>query len=144
MFAQIRWFFAHRQPALLAASMALCACGGGGSTALLTTISGTYEGSFRDATASTLPLTLTLTQSGTSLLGTWSGGLTNTPNSYEYGNGGDIVGTVIGSSVSLDLMPEVYTQFGYSLTGTVNGATISGNFTIINTSGGGSFTATKT
>jgi hypothetical protein len=128
-----------------AGSAGLAGCGGGNSGTPIVNVAGVYTGSFSDPSVASNPLQLTITQQGTVLRGSWTGGLVNPPSEPEYGSNGEIPeGNVSGTSVTMELAPEVYNLAGYALKGTISGKTISGTFTVINAAGGGTFTATKT
>lgn len=112
--------------------LALQACGGSGSGASAG-LDGNFEGTLTlqgvDASnCLTGTLLMSLTQSGTSLSGTWSSFGFNGYGLCPYLNSsGSVTGTVSGSSVVIYALNG--TSHGYTVVGTLSGSTITGTYT---------------
>lgn len=110
--------------ALLAATV-LTACGtSGGSVSY--NYGGSWAGTIQDSVAGTGSVTMSMTQSGTDLAGTWQA-------VFAAGtNGGTAVGVVNGSQVVLELYPSDVSACPYNVVATRNGDTLSGNYSAFN------------
>jgi hypothetical protein len=109
-----RWFPTQLLPSLFGVILlvALTNCGGGDDED--NDVSGTYTGTIQDAFAGTGTLRATISQSGSSLSGTFQ---TTFPDPQQN-NSGTISGTVNGSVVTLTLTPSVpvFCAFNATLT----------------------------
>ena len=71
---------------------------------------------------------LTITQSGSSLAGTWATTYANTANN----NSGSLTGTVTGANVTATLIPTLPTACPFNAATTRNGNAMSGTYTTFN------------
>jgi hypothetical protein len=106
-------------------ALGMVACGSS-STSSPTSVSvfGNYSGTLQDSAFGVGTIQLTLSQSGSSLTGTYEDQFT------AGAGGGSITGTVNGVSFSATLTPGVSTVCPVTLTGTINngGSNISGTY----------------
>jgi len=112
----------------LLSTLALSACGGGGSSSSTpstpaTNVAGNYAGTLTDNLAGSGTATLDITQSGSTLGGTFSDVFSNA----SLNNAGTIAGTINGSTIQITLTgPTGSCPFAF--TGTLSGTTISGSY----------------
>lgn len=121
----------HKGFATLCAVSAILAsaCGSSGSTAPSTpNTSGTWTGTVNDALMGQGTVRLTITQTGSSLAGTWATTYANVINN----NGGSLTGSVNSANVTATLIPGVPTSCPFNATATLNGNTMSGTYTAFN------------
>lgn len=132
--------------------MSLVACGGGSggvtspsaSAPAGVTLNGNYSGTASDTAYGSGSVQLTLSQSGTSITGTYA----SQYPAYSVVGGGSVSGTVNNSqTLSATLQPSIPTACPYQLTGTISGggANISGTYAAFNCSAvvTGTFNVTK-
>jgi hypothetical protein len=105
---------------------ALAACGGGvgGSTAF--NYGGNWSGTIQDSFAGAGTVSLTMTQSGNNLVGTWQA----TFNSGN--NGGSLVGVVNGNEIALELHPSNPNYCPYNVVAQRSGSSLSGTYAAFN------------
>jgi hypothetical protein len=114
---------------VLAACGASAACGSSSSPTGPSThsVNGTWSGSITSNLAvGSGPATVTLSQSGNRLSGTWSVIGPTSPDS------GSLTGSVDGSAVSVTLSPSVPTGCPYTATMTVSGNSMTGTYAAFN------------
>jgi len=105
----------------LTAAIALTACVSSGGLAGYN-YSGSWAGAIEDSVAGSGSVTVTVTQSGADLAGTWQA-------VFDSGtNGGSAIGIVNGSQVVLELQPASATACPYNVVATRSGDTLSGNY----------------
>lgn len=115
--------------ALLAATV-LTACGtstSGGSASY--NHSGSWAGTIQDSVAGTGNVTVSMTQSGSDLAGTWQAVFASGTN------GGTAIGVVNGSQVVLELYPSSASACPFNVVATRSGDTLSGNYSAFNCTG---------
>ncbi len=99
--------------------------GGGG----VINYSGSWVGSIQDSVAGSGTVSATLTQSGTSIVGTWQA-------VFAAGtNGGSLSGVVNGSQVILELFPSSVTACPFRVVATGSATSMSGNYAAFNCTG---------
>lgn len=111
---------------LVTLALLLAACGSNTSGSASFDHSGTWTGTIEDSVAGTGSATVTLTQSGSDLAGTWQAIFS------EGSNGGSAVGVVNGSEVVLELYPSETSACPYNVVATRSGSTLSGNYSAFN------------
>lgn len=105
----------------------LTACGstgGGGPSGF--SYGGQWSGTIQDSVAGPGTVTVTLTQSSSTLSGTWQAAFT------AGSNGGSAVGTINGNQVVLELHPASVLVCPYRAILNRSGNTLSGNYTAFN------------
>ena len=111
---------------LVALAVALGGCGGGGSTPSAPSglqVTGTWSGSITSNQVSgSGPARVTLTQSGTTLTGTWNATGPGGPDS------GNLTGSVSGQGVAMTLNSSVPSNCPYTVNVTVSGASMTGTY----------------
>lgn len=111
---------------VIALSTLLAACGSSGGGSASFDYSGTWTGTIQDSVAGQGNVTLTMTQNGDDLAGTWE-------STFAEGtNGGSAVGVVNGNEVVLELHPSQATACPYNVVATRSGDTLSGNYSAFN------------
>lgn len=100
---------------LVVAVLSLSACGSSPVTPSSEDMSGTWSGT-QNTTLGQNTVSVSVSQSGSSLRGTWSSLFPSSPNNN---NGGQFTGTKSGASVSLTLTPSVPTNCPFTFTGTL-------------------------
>lgn len=134
-----------RSTALLAL-LATTACGGGGGAAAATpsvNVAGNYTGPLSDNTVGPGSITLALSQSGSSLSGTFQDTFTNAP---QGNNAGTVSGSISGSTIQLTATSSNPNACPFSVTATVGSSgQIQGTYAAkrCSTADGGSFTVTQ-
>ena len=83
-----------------------------------TSLSGTYVGTIQDSVVGAGTVRITLSQTGSTLSGTWQMTFAN-PN---FTNSGSLSGTVSGQSITLTLTPSNPTTCPFNVTATMMGA----------------------
>lgn len=95
------------------------------------TLSGSWDGSVTDSQSGTGTLSVSLSQSGQALSGTWQ-------VTYGTANGsGNLTGAVNGANLALTLEPTSQNDCTVNVTATVTGSTMSGNYSMSNCSSSG-------
>jgi hypothetical protein len=109
----------------------------GCSAAAPSSVAGTWTGSLVDALAGPATLQFTLSESGSSLTGTWSNKFPAAANPVT----GTLTGTFSGSTITLILAIN-NSSCQQSVAGTVSGSTMTGTYADSNCGGGdgGTFT----
>lgn len=110
----------------MALAAVLAACGTGTEGTASYNYSGTWTGTMQDSVAGPGTATVTMTQSGSDLAGTWQA-------VFAQGtNGGSAVGVVNGNEVAMELYPSQATACPYNVVATRSGDTLSGNYAAFN------------
>jgi hypothetical protein len=89
---------------------------------------GTWTGTVSDAVMGQGAVRLTITQTGSSVAGTWATTYPNVTNN----NGGSLTGSVNNTSVTATLIPSIPTTCPLNATATLNGNAMSGTYTAFN------------
>ena len=121
----------YKHLAALGAALALLAsaCKSSSPTAPPTpNTTGTWTGTVNDAIMGPGTVRLTITQSGSSIAGTWA----TTYATVTNNNGGSLTGTVNTSSVTATLIPAIATACPFHATVTLNGNSMSGTYAPFN------------
>lgn len=127
---------------LAACLLTTIACSNSPTAPSYVSVAGTWRGTSADnLIGGGGQLAITLTQSGSSLSGTWSSVWPNPANN----NGGTFNGTATGAGVTGTLTPSNPSNCPTSATAMVSGSTMSGTYATISCSVAdtGSFTLTK-
>lgn len=111
---------------LVGLTVVLTACGSSGGGPAGFSYGGQWSGSIQDSMAGFGAVTVTLTQSGSSLAGTWQA------NFAAGSNGGSASGTINGNQVILELHPSNVTTCPFRVIANRSGSTLSGNYTAFN------------
>jgi len=90
--------------------------------------SGTWTGTVTDAVMGQGTVRLTITQSGSSLAGTWA----TTYANVTANNSGTLTGAVNNATVTATLIPTIPTSCPFNATATQNGNAMSGTYTAFN------------
>lgn len=100
---------------------------------------GNWAGNINDSVAGAGTMTASLTQSGSTFVGTWQAVFSS------GSNGGSLTGTINGSSVVVDLEPSNASACPYNVVAQRAGSQISGNYSAYNCTGTitGTLTITK-
>ncbi len=128
-------------------SMASCgviiitSCGSENSDSNTVDLNGTWSGTAQDNIAGTGNFKATLSQSGSTVTGTW---YISFP-AVEYDNAGQVSGRINGTSVSATLTPSDPDACPFKLTANISGKQMSGTYASFNCTGviAGTFNATK-
>lgn len=113
---------------LVFVAVGLTACSSGGGPAPFN-YGGQWSGTIQDSVAGSGTITATLTQSGSSIGGTWQA-------TFLAGvNGGSAVGVINGSQVALELHPSDAMACPYNVVAHRTGSTLSGNYSAFNCTG---------
>ena len=106
---------------LVSAALVVTACGSP-SAPLPFSYSGTWAGSMVDSFAGNGTTTLTVSQSGSDIVGTWQA-------IFAAGNnGGTLAGTISGNDVLVELYPSDPTACPYAVVAQRSGTTLSGTY----------------
>jgi len=90
---------------------------------------GQWTGTIQDSVAGSGVVSVTFTQSGSDIGGTWQA-------TFAAGsNGGTAVGAINGAQVILELYPSSVSACPYRLVATRSGSTLSGNYAAFNCTG---------
>jgi hypothetical protein len=118
----------------------VCALSSCGATAP-SSITGTWNGTWTDPAAGPAALALTVTQTGTSVVGTWT---VLFPNA-TFAVAGTLTGTLNGTALALTLAPTNPAACERSLAATVDQNTMKGTYAYANcaSTNVGSFTLTE-
>jgi hypothetical protein len=111
---------------VLVLTVLLAACGGGSGGGGAFDYGGTWAGSIQDSLAGPGTASLTMTQSGSNLAGTWQA-------TFSTGNnGGSLVGVVNGNEVVLELHPSNPSFCPYNVVAQRSGSTLAGTYAAFN------------
>ena len=91
-------------------------------------VAGTWTGTVTDAVMGQGTVRLAISQTGSSLAGTWATTYANVTNN----NGGSLTGTVSADNVTATLIPTTPTACPFNATATLNGRAMSGTYTAFN------------
>lgn len=109
---------------LLAIVLLLAACQ---STSF--SYSGSWKGSILDSVAGPGTVTVSMTEAGSDIVGTWQAVFSS------GSNGGSLTGVINGSSVVIDLEPSNTSACPYNVVANRSGSTVSGNYSAYNCTG---------
>ena len=110
---------------ILVGALAACGSGGGGSTAF--NHSGNWSGTLNDSLGGPGTTTVTMSESGTQLLGTWQA-------TFAAGgtNSGTLQGVVRTNDVLIELYPSNPSTCPFALVAQRSGSTLSGTYAAFN------------
>lgn len=104
----------------------LAGCGSGGGVTTPFNHSGTWAGTIQDSFAGAGIVGLTMSQSGSNLVGTWQSTFT------AGGNGGTLAGVVNGNEVLVELYPSNPSLCPFAVVATRSGSSMNGTYAAFN------------